>query len=394
MILESKGRSLLSAVDWRLRILLLNWQDMENPDAGGAEVHLHEIFGRLATRGHEVRAIVSGWRGAEKSTSLDGIDFLRVGGRYSFAYRARAAARGLLGEWEPDVIVEDINKVPLYAPCWADCPVVALVPHLFGTTVFRERNLAVASVVWASERGIPMVYRDCLFHAISRSTADDLVTRGVVGEQIDVIHPGIDHEHYCPDAQTQRAVDPTILYVGRLKRYKGIDVLLKALVMLRTERIRAQLVISGRGDDRQRLERLTKSLGLQDRVEFIGYTDEVEKLRWLRSAWVVAYPSPKEGWGITIVEASACGTPVIASDSPGLRESVRAGESGLLVPHGDVDRWAEALGRVLCKARLRDRLGGGGRLHASQFSWERAAGETEAHLRRAIAEASNQRRAS
>ena len=378
-------------LDRPLRILLLNWQDIENPEAGGAELHLHEIFGRLAERGHEVRAIVSGWAGAPKSALIDNVSFLRVGGRYSYAYRAPVAAQRLLRKWQADVIVEDINKVPLFTPWWARCPVVPLVPHLFGTTVFRETNFAMGSIVWASERAIPRVYRNCSFQAISRSTAADLNKRGVSGEQVSIILPGIDHEYYCPDQEARRETVPTILYVGRLKRYKGIDVLIKALEKLRNREMDVKLVISGRGNDRYRLEGLTKSLGLQDRVDFVGYIDEAEKLRRLRSAWVLAYPSPKEGWGITIVEASACGTPVIASDSPGLRESVRAGESGLLVPHGTVDPWVQAFEKVLNDPILRGRMGTGGRSHASQFSWERAANETEAHLKWAVRAAPDQR---
>ncbi len=376
-------------LDRPLRILLLNWQDVENPEAGGAEIHAHEIFGRLAERGHEVRAIVSGWTGAPRSTLIDNIAFLRVGGRYSYAYRAPVAAQRLLRQWQADVIVEDINKVPLFTPCWTRYPVVPLVPHLFGTTVFRETNLAMGSIVWTSERMIPRVYRNCLFQAISRSTATDLNERGVPGEAVSVIPPGIDHEYYCPDQETQRANVPTILYVGRLKRYKGIDVLIKALAKLRDRQVDAQLVIAGRGNDRYRLEGLTKSLDLQDRVDFVGYIDEVEKLHRLRSAWVLAYPSPKEGWGITVVEASACGTPVIASDSPGLRESVRAGESGLLVPHGIVELWVQAFEKVLSDPDLRGRMGTEGQSHVSQFSWERAADETEAHLKGAVRDAFN-----
>ena len=378
-------------LDRPLRILLLNWQDIENPEAGGAEIHLHEIFGRLAERGHEVRAIVSGWDGAPKSTLIDGIAFLRVGGRYSYAYRAPVAAQRLLGKWKADVIVEDINKVPLFAPCWTRRPVVPLIPHLFGTTAFRETNLAVGSMVWASERAIPKVYRNCSFQAISRSTAADLNDRGVPKEQVSVILPGIDHEYYRPDQETRKVAVPTILYVGRLKRYKGVDVLIKALAKLRDREMDVKLVISGRGNDRYRLERLTRSLDLQDRVDFVGYTDEAEKLHRLRSAWVLAYPSPKEGWGITIVEASACGIPVIASDSPGLRESVQAEKSGLLVPHGIVDSWVQAFERVLSEPGLREQMGMEGRLHASQFSWERAANETETHLKWAVHDAFNQR---
>lgn len=368
-----------------LRILLLNWQDRENPQAGGAEIHLHEIFGRLAAYGHQVRAVVGGWRGAERCVRIDGIDVVRVGGRHSFAVRARGAALRVLRDWPADVVVEDINKIPLYSPLWAGRPVVALVPHLFGRTAFKEASAPVAAVVWLAERAIPRVYVDCPFQAISESTALDLTARGVRTEAITVIPPGIDHETYRPGSTADRAGAPTVLYVGRLKRYKGIEVLFEAFVRLRGQTPDARLVIMGRGDDEGRLESIARDLGLQDRVEFLGYASEAEKVMWLRRAWVLAYPSPNEGWGIANVEAAACGTPVVASDAPGLRESVHVGESGLLVAHGDADSWTRALGEVLGDPALRDRLGKGGIAHAAQFSWDRAARETEAHLHGVLA---------
>lgn len=368
------------ASDRPLKILLLNWQDRENPQAGGAEVHLHEIFGRLAGRGHEIRAVVSGWKGCARRTELDGIDIRRVGGRHSFALRGRGAARSVLRAWPADVVVEDINKIPLYSPKWADRPVVALVPHLFGTTAFEEASWPVASVVWLAERAIPSVYRGSAFHAISESTGEDLVARGIERTTITVIPPGIDHTAYRPGASVDRAAEPTVLYVGRLKRYKGLDVLFHAFVRLRDQAPDARLVIAGQGDDRARLEGLAGELGLQDRVSFLGFISEEEKRAWLRRAWVLAYPSPKEGGGIANVEAAASGTPVIASDSPGLRESVDPGVSGLLVRHGDPEGWTRALSDVLGDPELRDRLGKGGIAHAARFSWERAANETEAHL--------------
>ena len=363
-----------------LRILLLNWQDRENPEAGGAEVHLHEIFGRLAARGHAVRAVVSGWPGAAPSATLDGIDFQRVGDRYSYAWRARSAARGIVHGFTPDVLVEDINKVPLYSPRWAGVPVVALVPHLFGATAYAETSIPLATAVWAAERAIPRIYRDCSFQAISESTALDLTKRGLLARDITVIPPGIDHDTYRPGAATERAATPTLLYVGRLKRYKGLDVLFEALSQLSDRLPDARLVIAGRGSDERRLRRLVRRAGLAHRVRFPGYISEAEKVAWLRRAWAVVYPSPKEGWGMTNVEAAACGTPVIASDSPGLRESVAAGESGILAPHGDAAAWAASIREVLEKPSVRERLGTGGLAHAARFSWSRAADETEAHL--------------
>ena len=329
-----------------------------------------------------MRAVVGGWPGAPRRTTLDGISIERVGGRYSYAVRARRAARRAIRRLEPDIVVEDINKIPLYSPLWANTPVVALVPHLFGTTAFTEARFPLAAAVWAAERAIPRVYRRCAFEAISESTALDLTKRGLLARDITVIPPGIDHDTYRPGSPEDRAEAPTLLYVGRLKRYKGIELLFETLPRLRIPGV--SLIIAGRGSDGDRLERLAARSPLGERIRFVGYITEEEKVAWLRRTWAVVYPSPKEGWGMTNVEAAACGTPVVASDSPGLRESVDDGRSGLLARHGDVDSWARALRNVLGDPDARDRLGRGGIAHAVRFSWSRAADETEAHLYRTL----------
>jgi glycosyltransferase involved in cell wall biosynthesis len=92
------------------------------------------------------------------------------------------------------------------------------------------------------------------------------------------------------------------------------------------------------------------------------------------------FPSPKEGWGITNVEAAACGTPAVASDSPGLRESVRHEETGLLVPGDDPAALAAGLRRLAADPALVARLGRGARAFAESLTWERAATETAEHL--------------
>jgi hypothetical protein len=117
-----------------VRVLVVNWQDRENPQAGGAEIHLHEIFGRLAARGHEVTLLCGGWKGAPDRATLDGMQVFRVGTRYTFQFLARRYYKRVLAAAKADVLVEDINKVPLWTPLWGASRTVALVPHLFGTT--------------------------------------------------------------------------------------------------------------------------------------------------------------------------------------------------------------------------------------------------------------------
>ena len=369
----------------------MNWNDRENPQAGGAEIHLHELFGRIATWGHEVHLIASGWPGCAPHAVVDGIQVTRVGGRHSFALRGRGAVRRALRERPFDVVVEDINKIPLFLPTLTRLPLVAIVPHLFGTTAFAEASVPMAAVVWAAELPIPRVYTHAAFHAISESTRDDLVRRGVRSERVVVIHPGVDSTVYRPDPATPRAERATFLYLGRLKRYKGVEFAIRAVATARTAHPDITLDICGQGDDRARLERLAAEHRVSDAVRFLGYVSEEEKRRLLRRAWAVVFPSPKEGWGITNVEAAACGTPALASDSPGLRESVRNGETGYLVPHGDVTALADRMLAQAADPSLVGRLGRAARRFAEGLSWDSAARATLAHIEKTIAERERKR---
>ena len=366
-----------------MQLLVVNWQDRENPQAGGAELHLHEIFGRIARRGHEVTLLCGGWPGAPARATLDGIEVHRVGTRNTFALHAHRYYRRHLATRPFDVLIEDINKVPLYTPRWGARRAMAVVPHLFGTTAFQELALPLATAVYLAERPMRFFYRGLPFEAISESTRDDLDARGIPARDCRVIYCGIDSARYTPAPET-RAARPTFAYLGRLKRYKGVDIVIRAFAAL--GRSDATLEIAGTGDHRPALEALARSLDLGDRVRFLGFVSEAEKLALLRRAWALAFASPKEGWGITNLEAAACATPVVASDSPGLRESVRDGETGLLVPHGDVAAMAAAMGRFAADRTLVDTFGAAGRRFAETFTWERAADETIAHLQEIIAQ--------
>jgi glycosyltransferase involved in cell wall biosynthesis len=365
-----------------VRVLLVNWQDSENPQAGGAEIHLHEIFGRLSQMGHEVRLLCGGWPGCPPRTTLDGIDVYRVGTRHSFPFHAHRFYKQHLAGWA-DVMVEDINKVPLYTARWGANRTIALVPHLFGGTVFQELAAPLAAAVWTAERPLGRAYRRVPFQAISESTADDLVARGIPRASIEVIYPGIDTVGYTPNA-AERAPTPVFAYLGRLKKYKGVHFAIRAFAEMAVPN--AVLEIAGAGDYRPKLEELAASLDLGSRVRFLGRISEAEKLSLLRRAWALVFASPKEGWGITNLEAAACATPVVASNSPGIRESVRHDVTGFLVPHGNVAAMANAMRRLAESRELVTKLGTAARTFAATFTWERAAEQTEAHLKRVIKE--------
>jgi glycosyltransferase involved in cell wall biosynthesis len=190
----------------------------------------------------------------------------------------------------------------------------------------------------------------------------------------------VDSKRFTPGPAGRRSVVPTFLYVGRLKRYKGIAFALQALALARQQRPDLRMEIAGTGDYRSDLENIAAGLQLERAVVFHGFVSEERKIDLMRSAWANVFPSPKEGWGITVIEAAACGTPSLASDSPGLRDSVCHGETGFLVPHGDVSALAARMVELADSAQLVARLGDRARRFAEGLTWERTASETEQQL--------------
>lgn len=367
-----------------MKLLVANWQDRLNPQAGGAEIHLHEVFGRLAARGHHVTLLASSFPGAESRTLLDGMDVHRVGRRYTFNLAAPPYYRRHLQGQGFDLFVEDLNKVPLFAPLWVREPVALIVHHLFGATAFQEASLPIAAATWLLERPIGRVYGHVPTVAVSESTAADLARRGFQRERIAVIPNGLDLSYYTISTASPKAPDPLILYLGRLKRYKRVDLIVRAFARLLKDHPRARLVIGGKGSAQAGLEGLVNELQIGQNVEFAGFVSEEQKRNLFRWAWVHMLTSSKEGWGITNVEAAACGTPTIASNVPGLRDSVLDGKTGFLVEHGNVEALAARLREVIDNAALRARLSAQAVTFAQQFAWDTTAQRMESFFENAI----------
>lgn len=362
-----------------MRLLVANWQDRLNPQSGGAEIHLHETFKRIAAKGHEITLLVSGFDGAAQRAELDGMQLHRTGSRYTFNIAAPRYYRRHLAANNYDLFVEDLNKAPLFAPFFAKEKVALIVHHLFGRTAFEEASLPLAAATYLLEKAIPAVYRNTPAVAVSASTAEDLKSRGFRGE-IEIIPNGIDLDFFSPAGGLPKAATPVVLYMGRLKRYKRVDLIVQAFARLVARFPSARLIIGGRGDAQRDLEALAARLGLQGSVEFTGFVSEERKRELLRTAWVHMLTSSKEGWGITNIEAAACGTLTIASDAPGLRDSVDHGITGFLVPHGDVDQLAARLQEVIESPALREKLSRQALQFAQQFAWAATADRMEEFL--------------
>lgn len=353
-----------------MRLLAVNWQDPKNPQAGGAEVHLWENLKRFVEAGHEVTLVCSQFDGGSPQETYDGINVIRKGGRLYFNFVAPSMVRKELTRKKYDIILEDINKIPFYTPLYTDIPVLIIIPHLFATTVFREINFVLGSYIYLAEQPIRVLLRKYPYCVISESTKQDLIKRGMSPENIDVVECGIDHEVYRPDPGVSKYERPTALYLGRVKKYKGVQHILNAWPKVITKHPDAQLQVVGSGDYLDNLKSLASSLGISDSVEFPGFVTEESKVERLRKTHCTVYPSLKEGWGLTNIEANACGTLAIAADSPGLRDSVSDGVSGLLFPYGDTRKLADTICGVFGDSTYRESLEKGALEWAARFNWD------------------------
>ncbi len=359
---------------------MLNERDPRHPRSGGAETHLYEIMSRLAKRGHAVTHFAAGFAGGAVRETVDGIDVRRFGslGRYypsAVLACAQETRRGGV-----DVVVECLNKLPYFSPLYARVPVLALCHHLFGETAFAQVARPIAATVVAAEKLIPLVYRRQRFLTISASTRGDLLLRGIAPERVEVSLPGIRRPRAATRPLRERRM--LVTYVGRLEPYKRVDVLLRAVAPLTAVFPALEVAVIGRGSDRERIERLSHELGIASRLRMPGFVDDDERDRWLADSRVCVCASEKEGWGLTVIEANAVGTPVVASDAPGLRDSVRHGETGWLAPTGDVEAFRAHIADLLVADERAETMGRRSEEWSRRFDWDVAATEMETALER------------
>jgi glycosyltransferase involved in cell wall biosynthesis len=349
-----------------MRIAIFNWRCFRHPQAGGSELYLCEQARRWAAQGNEVVWFTSRPSGTLREELHDGIRFVRTGGIYTVYL---FAALNYFRQSKADVIIDVENGIPFFTPIYARIPVVLLIYHIHTDVWAREASWLTAKVgSWMERKVMPVVYRHKQIVTISPSS--EVMIDRLFGKHrpILLVYSGFSDE-LIPGEKSER---PEIVYLGRLRKYKSVDVLLRA--MHRLSDLSLTLRLAGQGEDELRLRELAASLGLTN-VIFQGYVDDDEKLKLFQRAWVVVNPSRMEGWGITNIEANACGTPVVGADVPGIRDSISPGQSGLLVPHGDDKALADAIRELIEDEARRNEMRHTAREWAERFSWQ-AASET------------------
>jgi glycosyltransferase involved in cell wall biosynthesis len=352
-----------------VKILWLNWRCWLNPAMGGAEVFTHEVAKRWVASGHKVSLFTSQFPGCKREEVVDGVKIVRAGGRFSVYRQAKRYYSKRFREEGFDVIIDEINTMPFFAPKFVknNEKVVALIHQLTREYWFYEMSFPVSFLGYhfLEDRWLKQ-YVDVPTVTVSESTRKDLADLGF--KHVSVVPEGLNFEPL--NVLPQKNSKPVVVFAGRLKRAKRPDHAISAFKIVKEKIPDAELWVFGDGSFRRTLERISGA-----GVSFFGNLNNAERRELLRKSWVLMVPSVREGWGLNVIEANALGIPAVAYDVPGLCDSVRNYETGLLAESGNIEDLAGKAISILMDGSLREKLSRNALNYSKQFNWEKTADE-------------------
>ena len=352
----------------KLRILIFNWRDIRHVWAGGAEVYVHELARRWVAQGHHVTLFCSSDRQSLPNEKIDGVEIIRRGGFFTvYPWAVVYYLLHLRGKF--DLLIDSENGIPFFTPLFAGIPKILLIHHIHRDYFAHYAPPFLSRIGWFLEsRLMPYLYRRLPIVTVSESSRRDIVDLIRPTRPVNIIHPGVDLKKISPSRP--KTPYPSFIYLGRIRPYKNVHIAVEAFARLYAIYPEARLVIAGWGESLPYLKKLVRHLRLESVVEFAYKVTDEQKIGLLSQSWAMVQPSSMEGWGITVVEANACGTPVIASDVKGLRDSVVPGRTGLLVPPRDVSSLFAAMETLITDGILLERISSQALSWASGFEWD------------------------
>jgi glycosyltransferase involved in cell wall biosynthesis len=347
------------------RILWLNWRDLANPDGGGAEVFTHEVMQRLVKRGHKVTLFTSQFSNAPLNEKMDSVDIVRRGHKYKVYREARDYYKKHKNDF--DIVIDEINIKPFLTPKFIrkEKPVIALIFQLAKELFLIELPFPLNYIGYNMETRWLSHYKDVPTLTISDSTKRDLEHLGF--RDISVVPVGISSTPL--DRVPEKEHIPTIVFIGRLKKHKRPHHAIRAFSLIKKRIPNARLWIIGDGYMRNELEGRRSLEG----VTFFGRVSSQVKYQLLGKAHIVLVPSTREGWGLIVTEANSVGTPVVAYNVPGIRDSIIDGKTGILVKNGSPEDLAQTVISLFEDKDLLSTLSGNALNLSRQFSWENTA---------------------
>lgn len=351
-----------------MRILWLNWRDIKHPDAGGAEILTHEVMRRLVKKGYDVTLFSAKVANCSKNETIDGIKIIRDGGKYSVYTKAKKYYNKYKDMY--DFVIDESNTKPFLTPKFVkEKPILALYHQLSREGWFYEIPFPLNYLghyylewKWLS------YYKDVPTVTVSSSTKEDLQKFGI--KRIFIVPEGISVTPLSKVAQKESIA--TVIFIGRLKKHKLPHHAIEAFSMIKRELPETRMWVIGRGPMLNEL----KGRHIKD-VTFYGYVNNELKYDLLSRAHLILVPAVREGWGLVVTESNAMGTPAIAYNIPGLKDSVKDGETGMLVKKNTPYFLASSAITLLNNRDLLDKLSNNALAFSRQFNWDNTANEFE-----------------
>ena len=347
---------------------MLAWRDEDDPDGGGSEVHASTVARLWSEAGIDVTLRTSAAPGLAADVRRDGYRVVRRQGRYLvFPGAVVDEVAHRLGP--RDGVVEIWNGMPFLSPLWAGTRRSVWIHHVHAEMWRMALPAPLASLGMLLERRLaPPFYRRTNVVTLSNSSRDEIVhALRLRPERVAVVPPGID-PRYAPAGE--ESPHPLVVAVGRLAPVKRFHLLVDALLAVRSAHPTLEAVIVGQGELEPALRSQIDAAGAGSWLRLLGHVDGDQLLELYRRAWVLTSTSLREGWGMTITEAAACGTPAVVTRIGGHVDAVLHDRSGLLVDVGDI---GDAIGRVIGDPALRARLRDGALARAAELTWSSTA---------------------
>lgn len=365
-------------------ILILNWKDLKNPDVGGAEIILYELAKRLVRNGHTVTWFCRTFPKALPVDIIDGINVIRRGNRFTVYWEAFRYYRSLVHK--PDKVIDCVNTIcwqtPLYVPRENR---IAYVNQLAREVLFYELPPIISHAAFFLEPLEYLSYKTTKFLCYANSVKKDVAAMGIPQQNISIFSLGIDHVRYTPSI---KSADPLFLFVARLTAMKRPDVCVEAMRLVVQKYSAAKLAIVGYGPLEEQLAMKIKKYNLERNVFlvnknhlFFHLSPKDQKVKLMQQAWALLLPSVKEGWGMVVTEAAACGTPSIVTRVTGLVDSVIEDKTGIVVSKNpSIVELARAMERLIKDKALRQRTSRQAAIRAKAFTWEMSYEQFYKHL--------------
>jgi glycosyltransferase involved in cell wall biosynthesis len=349
------------------RIHVLAWRDLDDRDAGGSEVHADAFMARWASLGLDVLHRTSAAVGLPATARRNGYDVIRRGSRYTVFPRAVAAELSRrMGRY--DALVEVWNGVPWFSPVWCRRPRITMLHHIHGPMWDQILPGPLAAAGRALEaRLAPPFYRRGLTVTPSDATRDELLELGFRPDRVVAVPNGVDSAFTAGGSKTPA---PSVVAVGRLAPVKRFDLVIRAAIEARRTVPGLTLTIVGEGPQRAMLESQIAVEGAGDWIDLPGRVADEALVDLYRRSWLVVSGSLAEGWGLSLTEAAACGTPAVATDISGHRSSVVDGSTGILT---DADRLGRTIADVLTDDDRREALQVAALSRARTLTWDASA---------------------